>query len=123
MNKLILCLIAVMVSTILCGCAPTLYNYKNFHNIDSQRMLQLQQADIDQSVRAVKPLENCIAKSAVIVIPDRKIRQILIYGKTFMTPKSVIDTLSESTFFVHNGLAESIIKRNIFEPMFTTSSH
>ena len=113
MKKLVPYLIAIMASIILCGCASTKYNYKNHTNIGSQQLLQLQQADSDQEIRAVKPLENWVAKSAEIIIPNRKICQTLI-SNTFMQPRSVIDTLAESNHIRFDTRAEEIIKRNIF---------
>ena len=113
MNKLILCLIAVMVSTILCGCAPPGMIYKNVYYRNSQEFFQVRKADIDQQVSAVKPLENWVAKSAEIVIPDLKICQIHVI-KSFTSPKSSIDDCTESVFLNFKGVAEKIIKRNIF---------
>ena len=114
MNKFILYLAAIMVSTILCGCATTTYTYKNVTYTNPQELFQAFQANNDQLVRAVQPLDNCVAKSAIIVIPDRKICQLLI-DKTFMTSKSVIDHHAEINFLYFNGRADQIIKRNIFE--------
>jgi hypothetical protein len=112
MKKIIMCLMTIIASTLLCGCPPSLYNYKN---IDSERMLQLQQADIDQSVKAVKPLDHWVAKSAEIIVPNQKICQTIIYGKTFMTSNDIVDTLAKGNFINFNGVADRIIKRNLFE--------
>lgn len=115
MNKLISYLIVIMALTLLCGCASGKYTYKGLTYSDPQHSLQLQQADRNQEVRAIKPLENWIAKSAEIIVPNRKICQILISNKTFMTPQSAIDYLTESNFLSFNARAEQIIKRKIFE--------
>ncbi len=114
MNKFILYLAAIMALTIFCGCATTTYTYKNATYTNPQELIKAIQANNDQLVRAVQPLDNCVAKSAIIVVPDRKICQLLI-DKTFMTSKSLIDHHAETNFLYFNGRADQIIKRNIFE--------
>ncbi|MGV8058996.1 MAG: hypothetical protein AB2L12_13390 [Smithellaceae bacterium] len=115
MNKLMLILAAITASTILYGCASTTYTYKNVTYTNPQERFQAIQTNNDQLVRAVKPLDNFLAKSAIIVVPDRKICQILIGNKTFMTSKNVIDHSTEVNFLYFNSRADQIIKRNIFE--------
>ena len=114
MNKFVLYLVVFMASTTLCGCSPPGMIYKNVYYRNSQDFFQVLKADVDQQVSAVKPLQNGVAKSAEIVVPDLKICQIYISNKTFMSSKSSIDDCTKSNFLMFNGMAEKIIKRNIF---------
>jgi len=111
LNKFILYLAAIMASTILCGCAATTYTYKNVTYTNPQDVFQAIQTNNDQAVSAVKPLDDCVAESAEIIVPNRKI----IYNAFNKIPNSVRDFHAEVSFLSYNSMAERIIKRNIFK--------
>lgn len=104
-----------MASVILYGCNDLRYAAKGGGSMSPQEYIQITQANNDQAVRTVKPLEHRIAKSAVIIVPDRKICKIFMLNKVSMPKPIYAKTQTEITFLIFNSMAEKIIKRNIFE--------
>jgi len=111
MNKFISYLVAIMASIILCGCATPTYTYKNITYTNPQDVFQAIQADNDQIISVVKPLDEWLAESAEIVLPSREI----IYNAYNEFPRNHRDFHTEASFLSYNGQAERIIKRNIFK--------
>lgn len=110
MNKFIY-LVAIMASTILCGCATsTTYTYKNVIYTNPQDVFQAIQANNDHTITAVKPLDDWVAESAEIIV-CRKI----IYNAYNKIPKNVRKFHTEASFLAFNGVAEKLIRRNIFK--------
>jgi hypothetical protein len=115
MNKLISFSAAIMAAGMLYGCATvTGWYYKGINYGTAQAARQAQKADAEQVIKAIKPIENPAAKSAVIIVPNLKVCRFLIKNP-YPSWDPIMDDLSKTNLISFDAQADQIVKRSIFE--------
>ena len=112
MNKKINAIFIFFCVAIVSGC--TTYNYNGRNYVSAQKTLDVQQVDLDNTLRQIVPLSNPIADKALVVLPSRSLIEKNGVVTTGYMARDGIELVISSLENNYKTMADSVRARNIF---------